>query len=109
MTGDLSVKVAALGARAPSAIEVSQLSRHAAQPREGRRQPNHHRGPPRNVRCQGEAELIRMVLWSTVKSMQALPSCEGLVGEQATIFFRDPAANALKFKSFRESDQLFAK
>jgi extradiol dioxygenase family protein len=50
-----------------------------------------------------------MVLWSTVKSMQALPSCEGLVGEQATMFFRDPAANALKFKSFRESDQLFAK
>jgi extradiol dioxygenase family protein len=50
-----------------------------------------------------------MVLWSTVKSMQVLPSCEGLVGEQATIFFRDPAANALEFKSFRESDQLFAK
>jgi len=34
---------------------------------------------------------------------------EGLVGEQATMFFRDPAGNALEFKSFREPDQLFAK
>jgi extradiol dioxygenase family protein len=31
------------------------------------------------------------------------------VGEQATMFFRDPAGNALEFKSFREPDQLFAK
>ena len=34
---------------------------------------------------------------------------EGLVGEQATMFFRDPAGNALEFKSFRDPDQLFAK
>jgi extradiol dioxygenase family protein len=31
------------------------------------------------------------------------------VGEQATMFFRDPAGNALEFKSFRDRGQLFAK
>ena len=34
---------------------------------------------------------------------------EGLVGEQATMFFLDPAGNALEFKAFRNMDQLFAK
>ncbi|HET8753681.1 MAG TPA: VOC family protein [Salinimicrobium sp.] len=34
---------------------------------------------------------------------------EGKVGEQATMFFRDPCGNALEFKSFRNIDQLFAK
>ncbi|MDP9044779.1 MAG: VOC family protein [Pseudomonadota bacterium] len=34
---------------------------------------------------------------------------EGQVGEQATMFFRDPADNALEFKSFRDPGQLFAK
>lgn len=33
----------------------------------------------------------------------------GLPGEQATMFFRDPAGNALEFKSFREPGRLFAK
>ncbi len=33
----------------------------------------------------------------------------GQVGEQATMFFRDPAGNALEFKSFRDRSGLFAK
>ncbi len=33
----------------------------------------------------------------------------GEVGEQATMFFRDPAGNALEFKSFKDPGQLFAK
>ena len=33
----------------------------------------------------------------------------GLVGEQATMFFMDPAGNALEFKAFRDRSQLFAK
>jgi extradiol dioxygenase family protein len=33
----------------------------------------------------------------------------GLVGEQATMFFRDPAGNALEFKAFRDRSQLFTK
>ncbi|MGB5653463.1 MAG: VOC family protein [Robiginitalea sp.] len=34
---------------------------------------------------------------------------KGEVGEQATLFFLDPAGNALEFKAFRNIDQLFAK
>lgn len=34
---------------------------------------------------------------------------EGRSGEQATMFFRDPAGNALEFKSFRDFSQIFAK
>jgi extradiol dioxygenase family protein len=34
---------------------------------------------------------------------------EGQVGEQATMFFLDPAGNALEFKAFADFSQLFAK
>ena len=34
---------------------------------------------------------------------------KGEVGEQATMFFKDPSGNALEFKAFRNLDQLFAK
>ncbi|MEL6810684.1 MAG: VOC family protein [Bacteroidota bacterium] len=33
---------------------------------------------------------------------------EGQTGEQATMFFKDPAGNALEFKAFKNIDQLFA-
>ena len=33
----------------------------------------------------------------------------GQVGEQATMFFLDPAGNALEFKAFKDLSQLFAK
>jgi len=33
---------------------------------------------------------------------------EGLAGEQGTFFVRDPAGNALEFKSFRNDDMVFA-
>jgi uncharacterized protein len=33
---------------------------------------------------------------------------EGQVGEQATMFFRDPAGNALEFKAFADFGQIFA-
>ncbi|MBL30782.1 MAG: glyoxalase [Flavobacteriaceae bacterium] len=34
---------------------------------------------------------------------------EGRPGEQKTLFFYDPAGNALEFKSFKNMDQLFKK
>ncbi len=34
---------------------------------------------------------------------------KGEVGEQATMFFLDPAGNALEFKAFADLNQLFAK
>jgi extradiol dioxygenase family protein len=33
----------------------------------------------------------------------------GEPGEQATMFFRDPAGNALEFKAFRDLEKLFAR
>ena len=32
----------------------------------------------------------------------------GEVGEQATLFFKDPSGNALEFKSFKDPSQIFA-
>ncbi|MFD2550212.1 VOC family protein [Bizionia sediminis] len=34
---------------------------------------------------------------------------KGATGEQATMFFYDPAGNALEFKAFKDASQLFAK
>ncbi|MEM5565233.1 VOC family protein [Psychroserpens sp. AS72] len=34
---------------------------------------------------------------------------KGQTGEQATMFFLDPAGNALEFKAFKDLNQLFAK
>jgi extradiol dioxygenase family protein len=34
---------------------------------------------------------------------------KGLVGEQAAMFFYDPSGNALEFKAFKDTTQLFAK
>ncbi|MCG1036413.1 VOC family protein [Polaribacter sargassicola] len=34
---------------------------------------------------------------------------QGKVGEQATMFFKDPEGNALEFKAFQDISQLFAK
>ena len=34
---------------------------------------------------------------------------KGLVGEQSTIFFKDPSGNALEFKSFKDTKQIFTK
>jgi len=33
---------------------------------------------------------------------------KGQVGEQATLFFKDPSGNALELKSFRNASQIFA-
>jgi extradiol dioxygenase family protein len=34
---------------------------------------------------------------------------KGEAGEQATMFFRDPAGNALEFKAFQDESRIFAK
>lgn len=34
---------------------------------------------------------------------------KGQVGEQATMFFKDPSGNALEFKSFQDMSQIFAR
>ena len=34
---------------------------------------------------------------------------KGMAGEKATMFFKDPAGNALEFKSFKDFNQIFEK
>ena len=34
---------------------------------------------------------------------------EGKIGEQATMFFKDPSGNHLEFKSFQSDEDIFAK
>ncbi len=55
------------------------------------------------------------VLSERLKSLNTLFVIEptirfkGKIGEQATLFFKDPEGNALEFKAFKDIQQLFAK
>lgn len=49
-----------------------------------------------------EAAAIDFVIAPTIRFA-------GKPGEQATMFLRDPAGNALEFKAFADPDQLFAR
>ena len=55
-----------------------------------------------DLRQRLEAASIEFVMKPTVRF-------KGKVGEQATMFFRDPAGNNLEFKAFADLDQLFAR
>jgi len=48
-----------------------------------------------------QEQKIRFLIQPTIRF-------EGDVGEQATLFIKDPSGNALEFKSFKSGDQLFA-
>ncbi len=52
------------------------------------------------------ADRLRAV--STVFIIEPYLRFEGEVGEQATMFFLDPGGNALEFKSFKDTAQIFA-
>ena len=49
-----------------------------------------------------QAAAVQFVIEPTIRF-------KGQVGEQATLFFRDPAGNNLEIKAFASPDQLFAK
>jgi len=52
------------------------------------------------------AERLRSA--GTVFLIEPTVRFAGEVGEQATLFFKDPSGNALEFKSFRDPEQIFA-
>jgi len=62
--------------------------------------------------------VLDMDAWRTLADKLEKASCEfllsprirfeGEVGEQATLFVSDPSSNALEFKGFADSTQLFA-
>ncbi|MEM9065382.1 MAG: VOC family protein [Planctomycetota bacterium] len=49
----------------------------------------------------------RLVADDTEFIIEPYTRFEGEPGEQATMFFRDPAGNALEFKAFADPDRLF--
>lgn len=51
----------------------------------------------------------RLVAAGTEFVMQPTVRFKGQVGEQATMFFRDPAGNNLEIKAFADLSQLFAR
>jgi extradiol dioxygenase family protein len=55
----------------------------------------------------GLAERLRMA--DTKFIIEPYIRFKGEVGEQATMFFLDPAGNALEFKAFADFSQIFAK
>jgi extradiol dioxygenase family protein len=50
----------------------------------------------------------RLVAENTKFIIEPTTRFAGEVGEQATMFFRDPSGNALEFKTFRDSAMIFA-
>ncbi len=51
----------------------------------------------------------RLVVAGTEFVIEPYIRFKGETGEQATMFFLDPSGNALEFKSFKDSSQVFAK
>jgi extradiol dioxygenase family protein len=58
---------------------------------------------------QWEALAERLRAGGTTFVIEPTIRFKGQVGEQATMFFLDPAGNALEFKAFADLSQLFAK
>jgi extradiol dioxygenase family protein len=55
-------------------------------------------------------ELSKMLVSKKIKFIiEPYIRFEGLAGEQATMFFKDPSGNALEFKSFKDFNQIFEK
>jgi len=59
--------------------------------------------------AQWRALAARLEAAGTVFGIAPYVRFEGQVGEQATMFFRDPSGNALEFKAFADDSQLFAR
>jgi hypothetical protein len=55
-----------------------------------------------------DALAVRLRDAGTVFDIAPTVRFKGQVGEQATMFFRDPAGNALEFKAFADDEMLFA-
>lgn len=55
---------------------------------------------------EGLAERFKTAGWDFI--IEPYVRFEGQRGEQGTFFVRDPAGNALEFKTFRDENQIFA-
>lgn len=84
-----------------------ELSEEAANPVDGKSVPIPHFGVVLTM-DQFENLSNRLIEKRIKFVIEPYIRFQGQVGEQATMFFRDPAGNALEFKAFKNIDQLFA-
>ncbi|MDE1172909.1 MAG: VOC family protein [Parvibaculaceae bacterium] len=85
----------------------------------GKRKPHHNPVDGHDVPVPHFGVVLDMPVWEALAerlkkagvafAIEPYIRFRGEVGEQATMFFHDPAGNALEFKSFRDMSQLFAK
>lgn len=95
-----------------------QIVAHLA-PRQGNTDPHHNPVDGHAVPVPHFGVVLPMQTWHTLADrlrnahisfvIEPYIRFQGQVGEQATMFFLDPANNALEFKAFADINQLFAK
>ena len=83
------------------------LSPAETNPVDGEKVPSRHFGAILGWR-DWHAMKDRLVAENTEFIIEPTSRFAGEVGEQATMFFRDPSGNALEFKTFRDSAMIFA-
>ena len=110
------------GRSAPEWIDFDlfghQIVAHLA-PRDERKDPHHNPVDGHDVPVPHFGVVLTMAQWETLAQrlrehgvrfiIEPTIRFAGQVGEQATMFFLDPAGNALEFKAFKDLGQLFAK
>ena len=86
---------------------VEGLDEAATNPVDGEQVPSSHFGAILEMaEWKGLAE--KLVALDTQFLIKPQIRFEGEVGEQATMFFKDPSGNALEFKAFADKSQIFA-
>ena len=95
-----------------------QIVAHLA-PRADRQGPHHNPVDGHDVPVPHFGVVLEMAQWQELAQrlrdhgvrfvMEPTIRFKGLPGEQATMFFLDPAGNALEFKAFQDMGLLFAK
>ncbi|MGY6551162.1 MAG: VOC family protein [Erythrobacter sp.] len=94
-----------------------QIVAHLAPSEAGDRASNHVDG--HGVPVPHFGLVLEMAEWEALAERLRAGGCEFVIeptvrfkdqpGEQATMFLRDPAGNALEFKAFADTEKLFAK
>lgn len=86
---------------------VDGLDEAATNPVDGEQVPSSHFGAILEM-AEWKALAEKLMALDTQFLIKPQIRFEGEVGEQATMFFKDPSGNALEFKAFADKSQIFA-
>jgi len=86
---------------------VDGLDEAATNPVDGEQVPSSHFGAILEM-AEWKALAEKLVALDTQFLIKPQIRFEGEIGEQATMFFKDPSGNALEFKAFADKSQIFA-